>query len=83
MLIPTVYHPSAILVPISTLKIMCKYLKNMLAIKGRKYSTLKSGRDFRLNAKRVSEPFSEHQVSQHNTKCYMHSKPKLQHVYPI
>lgn len=47
-----IYQPSAILVPISTLKIMCKYLKNMLAIKGRKYSTLKSGRGFRLNTKR-------------------------------
>lgn len=49
----SVYYPSAILVPISTFKKnVCKYLKNMFAIKRRKYYTLKSGRDFRLNAGR-------------------------------
>ena len=48
----SVYYPSAILVPISTLKNVCKYLKNMFAITRRKYYTLKSGRDFRLNAGR-------------------------------
>lgn len=48
----SVYYPSAILLPISTLKIVCKYLKNMFAIKRRKYYTLKSGRGFRLNAGR-------------------------------
>lgn len=52
MLSPTICHPSALPVPISTLKMACKYLKSMLAITGRKYSTLKSGRDFRLSAKR-------------------------------
>lgn len=46
------HYPSASLLPISTLKIACKYLRNMFAIKRRKYYTLKSGRDFRLNARR-------------------------------
>lgn len=46
------HYPSASLLPISTLKIACKYLRNMFAIKRRKYYTLKSGRDFRLNAGR-------------------------------
>lgn len=48
----SLYYPSASLLPISTLKIVCKYLKNMFAIKRRKYYTLKSGRDLRLNAGR-------------------------------
>lgn len=47
-----VYYLLVILVLISILKNVCKYLKNMFVIKRRKYYILKLGRDFRLNVGR-------------------------------